>query len=40
MTHHFYYFPTLSAKLNISENLKKLFNIPKSSSTCYSLDLI
>ena len=40
MTHHFYYFPTLSTKLNISIHLKNLFNIGKSSSVCYSLDLI
>ena len=42
MTHHFFmfYFPTLSTKLNISINLKKLFNTRKSSPISYSLDLI
>ena len=39
MTHHFYYFPTSSTKLNISISLKKLSNIHKSLSICYSIHL-
>ena len=42
MTHHFYYFLTLSIKVKISINLKKSFinNICKKLPIHYSLDLI